>query len=103
MIDLPRRSLSERVAALEVKIDNTNKQVEEMKRNLNDLSHQVAAVEKTLGKLNGQITALNSRLESIEEAINAAKLSGRDKAAIIVALISSIASIIVTVLQALLH
>jgi len=91
------------VTALEVKIDNTNKRVEELKRNVNDLTHQVASIERTLGKISGQITALSSRLESIEEAINAAKLSGRDKAAIIVALISSIASIIVTVLQALLH
>jgi len=91
------------VTALEVKIDNTNKRVEELKRNVNDLTHQVASIERTLGKISGQITALSSRLESIEEAIHAAKLSGRDKAAIIVALISSIASIIVTVLQALLH
>jgi len=103
VINLPRRTLSERVTALEVKIDNSNKRVEELARNLNDLSHQTAEMKSALGKISGQITALNSRLESIEEAINEAKLSGKDKAAIIVALITSIASIIASLLQAIFH
>jgi len=94
----------ERVAKLEVTINNLRDDLREHLTSFRDFKKFVYRgfddFEKRFGVLDTRLTTIETRLRDIRDNLNP-RMSGKDKAAIIVALITSLGSIFVALISLL--
>jgi len=101
---MPKISLVERVAKLEVTINNLRDDLREHLTSFRDFKKFVYRgfddFEKRFSSLDSRLTTIETRLSDIRNNLNP-RMSGKDKAAIIIALVTSISSIVVAIITAL--
>jgi len=101
---MSRTSLVERVAKLEVTINDLRDDLKEHLTSFKDFKKFVYKgfddFEERFSSLDSRLTTIETRIRDIRENLNP-KMSGKDKAAIIIAVVTSLSSIIVALITAL--
>jgi len=87
-------SVTERLAVVETEVRHLREEIGELKLKLSNFKKEVY---RRLNNINRQLNDLHLAVN------NHSSLSGKEKAAIIVALITSISSIVVALIQTLVH